>query len=210
LSGSAVMFRVSALREVPRPYDSYAGDTSHAWELQRKDWKIYSEWRTYRIVYDPSTLKETLKQRIRWSTGPYQNLYLRGLKTVRDCFKISKKRGFGALYTIIYYAVLSTKYNFLYLSLLSLSFAIPSLQNWAFKFYLLDMLSWLTVSSMATYYFNKYYRRRYHIKTSLKDYVKEFLSFYFILKPLIAFSQIYAMFQTIYDIMRGRKWFGKN
>jgi len=101
LSGAAVMFRVSALREVPRPYDSYAGDTSHAWELQRKSWKIYSEWRTYKIVYDPSTLKGALKQRIRWSTGPYQNLYLRGSKTVKDCFKISKKRGLSALYTII-------------------------------------------------------------------------------------------------------------
>jgi len=210
LSGAAVMFRVDALREVPRPYDSYAGDTSHAWELQRKGWKIYSEWRTYRVCYEPSTFIKTLKQRIRWSTGPYQNLYLRGFKTVKDCFKISKKRGFSALYTIIYYAILSTKYNFLYLSLLPLSFAIPSLQNWALKFYLLDILSWLTISFIATYYFDKYYEKHHHVKTSLKDFVKDFLSFYFVLKPLTALSQIYAMFQTVYDIVKGRKWFGKN
>jgi len=98
----------------------------------------------------------------------------------------------------------------LYLSLLPLSFVIPSLQNWAFKFYLLDVLGWLTVSSVATYYFDKYYEKHHHIKTSLKDYVKDFLSFYFIFKPLTAFSQIYAMLQTIYDIIKGRRWFGKN
>jgi len=210
LSGACVMYRVAALREVPRPYDSYAGDTSHAWELQRKGWKIHSEWRTYKIVYDPSTLRETLRQRIRWSSGPYQNLYLRGIQTIKDCFRISKKRGIGALYTIIYYSFLSTKYNLTYLSLLPLSFLIPSLQSWAIKFYLLDILAWLLVSSLATYYFNKYYEKRYGIKISLSEYVKDFLSFYFIFKPIIALSQICAMAQTIYDIMRRKKWFGKN
>ncbi len=210
LSGGGIIFRVSALKDVPRPYDSYAGDTSHAWELQRRCWKIYSEWKTYRIAYEPSTLLKTLKQRIRWSSGPYQNLYLRGLGTIKDCFKISKKRGFGALYTIIYYTALSTKYNLLYLSLLPLSLIITSLQNWAIRFYLLDMLGWLTVSSIATYYFNRYYKNHYNIKTSLKDYIKEFLSFYFVFKPITAFSQIYAMFQTIYNIIKHKKWFGKN
>ncbi len=210
LSGAAVMFRISALKDVPRPYDSYAGDTSHAWELQRRGWKIYSEWKVYRTCYEPSTLRKTLKQRIRWSSGPYQNLYLRGLKTIKDCFRISKKRGFGALYTIIYYAALSTKYNLLYLSLLPLSLIISYLQNWAIKFYLLDMLGWFTVSSIATYYFNRYYSKHHNIKISLKDYIKEFLSFYFIFKPITAFSQIYAMFQTIYDIIKHKKWFGKN
>jgi len=210
LSGACVMYRLTALKEVPRPYDSYAGDTSHAWELQRKGWKIYSEWRTYKIVYDPSTLKGTLKQRIRWSSGPYQNLYLRGIQTIKDCFKISKKRGISAVYTIIYYTILSTKYNLVYLSLLPLSLVIPSLQGWAIKFYLSDILSWLLISSLAIYYFDKHYEKHYNIKTPLSEYIKDFLSFYFIFKPIIALSQTYAMLQTMYDIIRQKKWFGKN
>jgi len=136
LRGPFVFFETKAYREVPRPLDNHSGDTAHAWELQKKGYKILIELSARGFTRDPSDVRGSLEQRIKWHGGFLENLYLRGYEVIKSIFNQNKKRGLAAFYTIFYYGIISFKYQL----------------TWGFIIPILSLLDYLPLSTALTYY----------------------------------------------------------
>lgn len=66
LMGCAVIYRTSAFRKTPRPNDSYAGDTSHALELQAHGFLIRVVPDAFVCTSEPTSLAGLFRQKMRW------------------------------------------------------------------------------------------------------------------------------------------------
>ncbi len=214
LRGPFVLFRTNAYKEVPRPLDNHSGDTAHAWELQRKGYKILIELSAKGYTKDPSDIKGSLEQRIKWHGGFLENLYLRGYRVIKDIFNQNIKRGFAALYTLFYYGIFSFKYQ------LTWGFIIPTLAllNYIHLFttliyYSVDFGIFFISSLLAKSLLKKKYPDDPYSNRNLKEFFKDFLSFYFIFRPIVTATFVYSYLKVLKDIIiakikrRKPKWF---
>jgi len=202
LRGPFVLFRTKAYKEVPRPLDNHSGDTAHAWELQKKGYKILIELSARGFTRDPSDIRGSLEQRIKWHGGFLENLYLRGYEVIKNIFNQSKKRGLAAFYTILYYGIISFKYQL----------------TWGFIIPILSLLNYLSLSTTLIYYsidFGAFFilsllaksilKRKYpddpYSKRNIKEFLKDFLSFYFVFRPMVAVTFTYSYLKVLKDII---------
>jgi cellulose synthase/poly-beta-1,6-N-acetylglucosamine synthase-like glycosyltransferase len=204
LMGCAVMYRLDAYRRVPRPDDSYAGDTAHAWELQALGYRVNVVLDAFVYTTEPPTLRAFLRQRLRWGSGPFQNLYLRGRRLLRS---LRGRRRLAALYSILYYTVISLKYSITMLVLPLLH--IAGLLDWATlaKVYTVDFTVYAAAYAIATAYLH---RVRSNPLTSIEGFKEavRFLAFYLITRPLWLASYVASAIITLRDILAGRSWRG--
>ena len=207
LMGCAIFYNTDIFRRIPRPNDSYAGDTSHAWELQAAGYRVKISIDGFVYTTEPSDMKKFWKQRMRWGSGPFQNLYLRGRKVLSS---LKGKRKIAAFWNMFYYSVLSIKYSLGILILPLLAFMGIIDQDIALKVYTYDFLMWTTAYSIGNYGCHKHKNNPLTFKESLKD-TKEFLTMYFLVRYGWAFTYIVSAFYTIYDILSKKykeKWIG--
>ena len=200
LSGPRVMFRTKTYMEIPRPLDNHAGDTAHAWELQAKGYKIYTLIDTYGVTREPSTIRGFWKQRVKWHSGPYENLYLRGKKVLSQLWRQSKKRFLAGLYTIMYYVFLSTIYQIkwgIVFPLLALFGIIPLFAvQW---FYTIDFTAFMLASLFSTLVLRRYYEE--YRREKPHQFIKRFIAFYFWFRPQITLIIVYSLTRVLKDIL---------
>lgn len=204
LMGCALVYRTEALRRVPRPNDTYAGDTSHAWELQAAGYRVRVAHDAFAHTREPCSIRGFLRQRIRWASGPFQNLYLRGVRTLR---RVKGRRRLSALWNMFYYTVLSTKYAILVLSiplLLLLNLITVDLFS---RIILLDFTLYGAAFSLSSTLFHKVRGSR----PSLRGDVIPFIAFYVLMRFVWFTITLVALVETLADIISGRareKWKG--
>jgi len=105
LEGPHVMFRTEVYSKIPRPLDTLAGDTAHAWELQAEGYKILANIYALDIIREVSSIKGLYKQRMKWNSGPLQNLLIRGKKLLKS------RIGHKALFPVFYHTFVSFAYQ---------------------------------------------------------------------------------------------------
>jgi len=157
LSGPRVVFKTEAYRKIPRPLDTEAGDTAHAWELQAEGYEIYCDLKTFGVTWEPSTIKGFWRQRLKWHSGPFQNLYIRGGSVLKRLRRRSMKKFLAGLYTILYYAIFSSLYWVkwgILLPLLGIAGLIHL--NFLVKYYIIDFLVFYVTTIYATYTLKSY------------------------------------------------------
>lgn len=204
LMGCALVYRTEALKVVPRPNDTYAGDTSHAWELQAAGYRVKVAHDAFVYTKEPCSIKGFLRQRIRWASGPFQNLYLRGTSTLR---RVKGKRRISALWNMFYYTILSTKYASLVLTvpiLLTLKFISIGL---FIKIILVDFALYGTAFTISSILFHRIRGSR----PSLRGDVIPFFTFYVLMRFLWFTVTLIALVKTLADIFSGKareKWKG--
>ncbi|HIP66510.1 MAG TPA: glycosyltransferase family 2 protein [Candidatus Nanopusillus sp.] len=207
LMGCAIFYNTDIFRRIPRPHDSYAGDTSHAWELQAAGYKIKISIDGFVYTTEPSDMKKFWNQRMRWGAGPFQNLYLRGKKVLSS---LKGKRKIAAFWNMFYYTILSTKYSLGILILPLLAFMGIIDQDIALKVYTYDFLMWAFAYSIGNYGYHKHKNNPLTFNELLKD-TEEFLIMYFLVRYGWAFTNIVSAFHTLYDILSKKykeKWIG--
>jgi len=174
ISGPRVIFKTSIYREVPRPLDTQAGDTGHAWELQAAGYKIFCDLSTYGISWEPSTIKGFWKQRLKWHSGPFQNFYIRGISTLKRLKAQGWKRFLAGMYTIGYYVFFSTlyhiKWGIVFPLLGVLGLLPPKFLIWYYTF---DFLVFFSTYTYSIYVLRKRYG--YHKNESSIDFLKSSL-----------------------------------
>ena len=197
LMGCALVYRTEALKAVPRPNDTYAGDTSHAWELQASGYRVKVAHDAFVYTKEPCSIKGFLRQRIRWASGPFQNLYLRGATTLR---RVKGKRKISALWNMFYYTILSTKYASLVLAipiLLALKFISVGL---FMKIILADFALYGTAFTISSILFHRIRGSR----PSLRDDIIPFFAFYILMRFLWFTVTLIALMKTLIDIFSGK------
>lgn len=203
LMGCAVIYRTSAFREVPRPNDSYAGDTSHAWELQARGFFVRVVPDAFAYTTEPRSLKGFFRQRIRWGAGPFQNIYLRGWRTLRG---VRGLRKLSTLWSMFYYTCLSTWYATLMLALPALCL-LGFIAPFTFmKTLLLDLLSYVIVYMGSSAVYHKIRQDSF----SAKGDIIPFIIFYALTRYMWFLTTLIALISTIVDIARGKthEWLG--
>ncbi|MFA4662460.1 glycosyltransferase [Pyrococcus kukulkanii] len=207
LMGCAIFYNSDIFRKVPRPNDSYAGDTSHAWELQSAGYKIRISLDGFVYTTEPTDLRKFWKQRMRWGSGPFQNLYLRGKKVLSN---LKGKRKLSAAWNMFYYSVLSTKYSIALLSLPFLAIKGVVDKDLFTKIYTYDFIMWSIAYSIGNYGYHRHKQNPMKPRELLNDF-KEFLVMYSIVRYGWAITNIISALYTIYDIVSGKykeKWIG--
>jgi len=200
LEGPHVMFKTDVYRKIPRPLDTLAGDTAHAWELQIGGYKILANIYALDIVQEVSSVKGLYKQRMKWNSGPLQNLLIRGKKLLKSNIK------YRATFSVFYYTFVSPSYQtfWLYAPIILMSLEYSLLD--VLIFYAIDILIHLFSALYSTYKLRKIHE--IYRKESIFDFFKNFIAYYFILRPIIAFTYLPAYIRTLLEwfIKRKRKW----
>ena len=201
ISGPRVIFKTEVYRKIPRPLDTEAGDTAHAWELQAEGYEIYCDLKTFGVTWEPSTIKGFWKQRLKWHSGPFQNLFIRGKTVLKKIRQQSRKRSLAALYTILYYTIFSPLYYIgwgILLPLLGLAGLIPL--NFLIKYYITDFLVFYITTIYATHVLKSY---GYYNNENFIGLNKKFIIFYFWFRPNVALIIFTAFMKFIRDVI----WF---
>jgi len=203
ISGPRVIFKTDIYKKLPRPLDTQAGDTAHAWELQAAGYKIYCDLSTYGISWEPSTIRGFWKQRLKWHSGPFQNFYIRGISTLKKLKNQGWKRFLAGMYTIGYYVFFSTIYHIKWgvlFPILGILGLLPS--KFLVVYYISDFLAFFSIYAYSTYILRKKYG--YHKDESLVDFSKKFFTFYFWFRPQISYITLVSLVKTIKDIIKFR------
>lgn len=199
LSGPRLVFSTSIYRKCPRPTDTKAGDTAHAWELQAEGYDIKCILDTYGVTRMPSRLKQIIRQRINWHSGPFQNLYIRGAKTIRRLRGKNKRKFLGGLFAIFYYALFSPVYHVKWgvvLPALTLLGYFPG--DIALRYYLVDYTFSLVLALYSTMILRRY---GYHRREKPWIFARNFNLFYFFFRPLVSWITLYSAFKTLFEVL---------
>jgi len=210
MEGLHIMFRTDVYRRVPRPLDTLAGDMAHAWELQAAGYKILENIYAKSYVREISTLKGLIKQRLKWNAGPIQNFYIRGASTLK---RVRNK--VRASFAIFYAVFVSPIYQSFWLlgPLVLLILGFWSLYQ-ALLFYVADLAIHLASAIYSTLYLRKIHNE-FKEEKSL-DFIKKFLSYYFVFRIPVALAYAYVYPKTLFEILvhhlvkkrkEKRKWF---
>jgi len=201
LEGPHVMFRTEVYHKIPRPLDTLAGDTAHAWELQIEGYKILANIYALDIVQEISSIKGLYKQRMKWNSGPLQNLLIRGKKLLKSKIK------YKAFFPMFYYTFVSFSYQtfWLYAPIIMKIFGY-SLSE-ILTFYAIDILIHFSSVLYSTYKLRKIHE--IYRKEKISDFFKKFIAYYFVFRPIVAFTYLPAYIKTLLEwfIKKKRKWF---
>jgi len=210
MEGLHIMFRTDVYRRVPRPLDTLAGDMAHAWELQANGYIILGNIYAKSYVREISTIKGLIKQRLKWNAGPIQNFYIRGASTLK---RVRNKA--RASFAIFYAVFVSPTYHSFWLlgPLVLLILGSRSLYQ-ALLYYIVDLTIHLASAIYSTLYLRRIHSE-FKEEKSL-DFVKKFLSYYFVFRIPVALVYAYVYPKTLFEILvhhmvkrrkEKRKWF---
>ena len=210
MEGLHIMFRTDVYRKIPRPMDTLAGDMAHSWELQSAGYLVLENIYARSYVREISSFKGLVKQRLKWNSGPIQNLYRRGISTLR---RVRNKVRAG--FAILYQSIVSPAYQSFWLVG---PFILYLLGLWdahfVLRFYLIDF----TIHLGAAIYSTKYLSRIYEEFRVEKwyEFLVKFLSFYFVFRLPISLMYLYVYPKNILEILyhhlvkrekEKKKWF---
>ena len=210
VEGVHIMFRTDVYKKIPRPMDTLAGDMAHSWEIQAAGYLILDNIYTKSYVKEISTFKGLIKQRLKWNSGPIQNLYIRGISTLK---RVNNKIKAG--FVIFHQSIVSPIYQSFWLIGPSILYTLGLWRaHQAIGFYIIDFIIYLGTAIYSTKYLSKIHEE--FKKEKWYDFLKKFLSFYFVFRPPVAATFLYTYPKTILEIFyhhiikrkkEKKKWF---
>ena len=210
MEGIHLMFRTDVYRKIPRPMDTLAGDMAHSWELQATGYLVLENIYAKSYVREISTFKGLIKQRLKWNSGPIQNLYIRGISTLK---RVNNKIRAG--FVIFYMSIVSPAYQSFWLIGPSILYILGLWKvHQVLGFYLTDIIIHLGSAIYSTKYLarihDEFKKEKWH------DFFKKFLAFYFIFRIPISMTYLYVYPKNALEIFyhhlikrsrEKKKWF---